>query len=481
MKNKALFSVLLLTALTIVSCGKAPVQELEDAKSALERALTVEADVYAETTYLSAVEAYTTATNMVEEKDNKGALEQALSAKELADEAYDLASEKRATDLYEKITFLYESLETYYGETLYPDQYAAVTVDYEAFAEVYKSADYLTAYDDGSVLYDTLDALVEDCKDIVETASNTVSDAEDQYDRAENMDIVQEYSLEDLELALIPLQEAQAALEVPDFDLAVQQANSALDLIDSAVAKAEEEYQKYLDELSNQTTIIDMQATEQKEKEKQTAEEYLDEVQELLDLLDSLSGYNFEESDDRSAWAAPVFVHMGAMYNGPSSSTSGESSESDASSSEEPAPESEATASEDATPSETTMTVGETVTEEVIEEVTETEDAVTIEMVRYYYTLALEAFENEEYLDSADYSREALRLGEILLASQSMDTYTVILNVDDRDCLWKIAGRFYDNKTWLWPQIWRANKYQIEDPDLIYPGQVFDIPPALGD
>jgi nucleoid-associated protein YgaU len=53
--------------------------------------------------------------------------------------------------------------------------------------------------------------------------------------------------------------------------------------------------------------------------------------------------------------------------------------------------------------------------------------------------------------------------------------YTVVLNRTDRDSLWKIAKRFYNQAT-LWPLIYSANRDKINDPDLIFPGQKFDIP-----
>lgn len=45
------------------------------------------------------------------------------------------------------------------------------------------------------------------------------------------------------------------------------------------------------------------------------------------------------------------------------------------------------------------------------------------------------------------------------------------------ECLWKIAAyqEVYDNAA-KWPLIYRANKDQIKDPDLIYPNQIFEIP-----
>lgn len=53
--------------------------------------------------------------------------------------------------------------------------------------------------------------------------------------------------------------------------------------------------------------------------------------------------------------------------------------------------------------------------------------------------------------------------------------YEVIYNRKKRDCLWRIAGKVYNNAR-LWPLIYMANKDQIKDPDLIFPGQRFVIP-----
>lgn len=47
--------------------------------------------------------------------------------------------------------------------------------------------------------------------------------------------------------------------------------------------------------------------------------------------------------------------------------------------------------------------------------------------------------------------------------------------VQSGDSLSKIAQRFYGNAT-EWPKIHEANRDQIKDPDLIYPGQKLIIP-----
>ncbi len=53
--------------------------------------------------------------------------------------------------------------------------------------------------------------------------------------------------------------------------------------------------------------------------------------------------------------------------------------------------------------------------------------------------------------------------------------YIVELDIKSRDCLWKIALKYYNNSR-LWPLIYMANRDQIKDPDLIFPGQKFVIP-----
>lgn len=47
------------------------------------------------------------------------------------------------------------------------------------------------------------------------------------------------------------------------------------------------------------------------------------------------------------------------------------------------------------------------------------------------------------------------------------------------DSLWWISDKWYKDPV-LWPSIFEINKGIIKDPDLIYPGQKFDIPALAG-
>jgi hypothetical protein len=71
---------------------------------------------------------------------------------------------------------------------------------------------------------------------------------------------------------------------------------------------------------------------------------------------------------------------------------------------------------------------------------------------------------------------------ESMVAAQNSDKidkdeviYIVKYRKKNTDCLWRIAQAVYKNPR-LWPLIYKANKHQIKDPDLIFPGQRFIIP-----
>ncbi|MGL4366912.1 MAG: LysM peptidoglycan-binding domain-containing protein [Brevinemataceae bacterium] len=103
---------------------------------------------------------------------------------------------------------------------------------------------------------------------------------------------------------------------------------------------------------------------------------------------------------------------------------------------------------------------------------------ITLEMIESFNDAATQYYNEGNYLSAIDSAREGLRIAELFLAGQTLTNYTVVKG----DTLWDISGRIYKKRRyWLWPNIWRANKLEIKDPDLIYPKQVFRIPPAPSD
>jgi nucleoid-associated protein YgaU len=57
------------------------------------------------------------------------------------------------------------------------------------------------------------------------------------------------------------------------------------------------------------------------------------------------------------------------------------------------------------------------------------------------------------------------------------DALPVSHTVTKGECLWWIAEyKHVYNDAFMWPMIYKANRAQIKNPDLIYPGQQFDVP-----
>ncbi len=102
-----------------------------------------------------------------------------------------------------------------------------------------------------------------------------------------------------------------------------------------------------------------------------------------------------------------------------------------------------------------------------------------------HYWVDRELWGNRGYIVGGAYELRARRRGVSIVALDDdanlrgipakgkIRTYTVLKG----DCLWYIAGypEIYDNPL-KWPLIFKANSDQIQDPDLIFPGQVFVIP-----
>ncbi len=124
------------------------------------------------------------------------------------------------------------------------------------------------------------------------------------------------------------------------------------------------------------------------------------------------------------------------------------------------------------------------------------------------YSTAKAMHDEKRYEESIEYSKEAGRLAgivamtrpaqedtsvaqkdededdaEISKAAEELEKaeekdytlYTVVYRKGPKDCLWRIAGRHYQNPR-KWKKIYQANKDRIKNPDLIYPGWVLKIP-----
>lgn len=99
-------------------------------------------------------------------------------------------------------------------------------------------------------------------------------------------------------------------------------------------------------------------------------------------------------------------------------------------------------------------------------------------MAKINWEMGVEA-RNEGNLELAqEYFNQALVYIEAYEANAVSSIYTVKWREVNTDCLWLISEYDYVySNPFLWPKIWRRNKKIIQNPDLIYPGQVLVIPP----
>lgn len=90
-----------------------------------------------------------------------------------------------------------------------------------------------------------------------------------------------------------------------------------------------------------------------------------------------------------------------------------------------------------------------------------------------------EAVKEDESKEEAAESEETKTEERVADTGKKADQgryYVVQWRKKKTDCLWRIAEKVYKDPKY-WPAIYLANKDQIKDPDLIFPGQKFVIPP----
>ncbi|MDR1858308.1 MAG: LysM peptidoglycan-binding domain-containing protein [Treponema sp.] len=99
---------------------------------------------------------------------------------------------------------------------------------------------------------------------------------------------------------------------------------------------------------------------------------------------------------------------------------------------------------------------------------------------------ALDARSREDWTKAKDSALRVLAILETLPSEQVLPAqYRVKTWVRWKDCLWNIAGKpeIYGNP-WMWRHIYNANRSKLpqpNNPDLIRPGMVLDIPSIRGE
>lgn len=479
---------IILGLLVSTSCGEPKVQPTDLAVQAMERARAAEAPTYAPIEYTSADELFTQMNDAIAAGDNDTANTLADQVVEAANLATDIAKQNKATSLIAQLKKSLALAQEIGIDQENPDAYsqaAQLLIDAESF---YQIPDYEKTIQTAQSGLDILQPLIGSSESL---ALANLNRARELLDRA--------YRTTDLTQTEATLTEASNLIEMASVEYqernfvdSISNSQTAIDLLNDMI-------ENYPNDASisinvNQDDNLQLQAYD-----------LLRQLQQTLEFIKKEYGTNIMQTSSNATTSTtnteePKFAPLTPLTPAqPVEETTNEVAE-DSTEVEllllEDTTE-EGTYADDVDTNENEITQVSlnfipltfkaqdmTVTEEktntmpskAVYDGTNTSASttnVTIEMIDELYNTSEQYYQENNFLNSIDASREGLRLAELFLANQTIATHTVIKG----DTLWDISKGYYTTP-WLWPNIWRANKLIIKDPDLIYLKQEFRIPPA---
>jgi nucleoid-associated protein YgaU len=435
--------VLATASVLIVGCGDPiPMEEMGVAKVAIARAETVKSAKYSAQNFEAAQKALLDAHNDIEKGKMSDAKEKAIEAKKLADAAYDESAPKLAQETRGEAEVAIRAAEEANAEQFAPEDLAAAKASLVKGDQYFESKDYLSSYQ-----------LFEESR---EKAKMALTTSEAQVE-------VMQRDLAEIDDIIAAAERAGAAQSAPD-----------------TLKKAKEEAGHARGDLENKklkSAYAHIEAAKASSKEalsiaqKQTASEKLAQAQkDVADAERKLNDLKARASDPKTAKAIEQSEEAQQAFK--------------------TADENLVAAKEAlraATEAEKNQAYGEVILQSeeasrLAKVLTDSLPETEVLLAQARDRSAAEESENETENteeESSEETKTPSRSSEKQESKKSgWKTYKVRYIPENRDCLWKIAGyKFIYNNPRLWPRIYRANKSKIKNPDLIYPGQVFKIPP----
>lgn len=418
------FAVAIILSLGVAYCGDPiPVEEMGNAKYEITKAESVKADQYAKDTYEKARATLFEAHDLISSNKLKEAKDKALEAQKLAQDAYNQAIPELAKQTRTEAEEMIKEADRAFAEELAPEAYENAKKLFETGDEKLKA----------EANYEAFQAFENSREDAIKARNQAEAQAEN------------------LERELTAAEDLiKEAIEYGGMENSPDKINAAND-----AAKKAHEYlaNKFLKDAHGEIQTA-----------KQNATEAVDAAKENYAAKKKLEASNAVEEAERNMVNFKAEVDKSALKKRLIKS------------------------------------------DEAQESLKNTEE--TLSAAQDSLTKAGKKLEDKDFINSIDHSKEAIRLAKMvddqipalraLVNQQTVasdhggtipprtipgwKTYTVRLIPSRRDCLWRIAEYkdIYGNPS-KWTRIYKANKSQIKNPDLIFPGQVFDIPPLEGD
>lgn len=431
-----------------------PDQDLQAAKRAIAVAEQAKAEKYDPENLSKARENYKTALKQVVDDENKAARLAAASAKETADIATENSRRKLAEETMADARRMIKDAEDNRAGFLAEEELAKATAKLADAQKNYDEKKYVEAYTDAENAKEAAGKARDTAQRKMNELNKAFNDADMALKRAEANETVLKYAKSELDQAKAKHQSAmenKAKVDNPSTINADSKENR------NRIAKAA--YQQALQDsaaVQNAANdVLRMAMEREKDEYRKKAEKKMNEAKRLVEELKKLQEKGLIKDKAllrmMKRLAPPPPPQDGDDYSDDGSGDGNGGDTDDGSST---------------STNTTTSTNGLSNKEKYNAAVNALDKAE-------------KSYQNKDYLSTIKNSEEAIRLAKLIKEKMKASKYyKVRLIPEARDCLWRIASysHIYGDAK-MWPKIWKANKHLIVDPDLIYPGQKFAIPP----
>jgi len=435
-KKKINFLIITIVGLSVLYCGDPiPVQEMGSARYEINRAESVMAEKYAPEKLEAAKAALFEAHDFVGNKKIKEAKEKAIESYELAREAFNISAPLLAKDTKTEAEEILALAERAYAEEFAAVEYEAAISYLASGDEKFQAEDFYNSFLDYEQAREEAIKARDKAEGHAEELGREVEAARDQLKEAIQYD-AKNSSPDQVNTAEEELDKADEAISNMMLKNAYESLQIAKENIDQALDLAKKNW-------ATNKKIQASAAVEEAESQMVEFKRRLDESSKKEEFQSSEEAQNNYKSTQEALLSAQEFL-----------SNAGDSLEA-------------AQYNDSYSQSEEAIRLSNIVREQIPLLLVMLTTGKTVDMTS-----------NGTNVDP-DNGTTGDPTGPGI--EEDWKTYSVRLIPKRRDCLWRIAEySFIYGNPYLWSRIYKANKHKIRNPDLIYPGQVFDIPPKDG-